>query len=114
MEGRRQPGEEQCGMHINCCNANGPRGFALIPKTACTIKDNHIYLNLYLPLQATISLNKKNKVHLNVESDYPIHGKVNVNIGVQKKGEIHACVTYTDSNRKDESLYKWRGAGNNA
>ena len=85
LEGRRQPGEEQCGMHINCCNANGPRGFALIPKTACTIKDNHIYLNLYLPLQATISLNKKNKVHLNVESDYPIHGKVNVNIGVQKK-----------------------------
>ena len=45
----------------------------------------YIYLNLYLPLQATISLNKKNKVHLNVESDYPIHGKVNVNIGVQKK-----------------------------
>lgn len=61
LEGRRQPGEEQCGMHINCCNANGPRGFALIPKTACTIKDNHIYLNLYLPLQATISLNKKIK-----------------------------------------------------
>lgn len=32
-----------------------------------------------------LGLNKKNKVHLNVESDYPIHGKVNVNIGVQKK-----------------------------
>lgn len=85
LEGRRQPGEEQCGMHINCCNANGPRGFALIPQTACTAKGNNIYINLYLPLQTTISLNKKDKLHLNVETNYPINGKVNINIGMQKK-----------------------------
>lgn len=34
MEGHRCEGEEQCGMHINCCNANGPRAFALIPDFA--------------------------------------------------------------------------------
>lgn len=28
LEGWRHEGEEQCGMHINCCNANGPRAFA--------------------------------------------------------------------------------------
>ena len=32
LEGMRHEGEEQCGMHINCCNANGPRAFALLPK----------------------------------------------------------------------------------
>lgn len=32
LEGVRIAGEEQCNMHINCCNANGPGGFALIPK----------------------------------------------------------------------------------
>ena len=31
LEGWRHEGEEQCGMHINCCNANGPRAFAMIP-----------------------------------------------------------------------------------
>ena len=36
LEGRRVEGENQCGLHINCCNANGPRGFALIPQTAYT------------------------------------------------------------------------------
>ena len=42
LEGRRQPGEEQCGMHINCCNANGPRGFALIPDIAYQVKDKRV------------------------------------------------------------------------
>ena len=32
LEGVRSAGEEQCEMHINCCNANGPRAFALIPQ----------------------------------------------------------------------------------
>ena len=37
LEGWRHEGEEQCGMHINCCNANGPRAFAMIPQFAYQI-----------------------------------------------------------------------------
>ena len=40
LEGWRHEGEEQCGMHINCCNANGPRAFAMIPQFAYQVQDD--------------------------------------------------------------------------
>ena len=85
LEGRRQPGEEQCGMHINCCNANGPRGFALIPKMAVATREDGIFLNLYVPMEAQVKTGKKNTVALKVETDYPVNGKVNIGVNPQKE-----------------------------
>nr|WP_285827074.1 family 43 glycosylhydrolase [Bacteroides acidifaciens] len=84
LEGRRQPGEEQCGMHINCCNANGPRGFALIPDIAYQVKDNQIYVNLYLNSDAVVALNK-NKIALHMQTQYPLDGKIELAINPQKE-----------------------------
>ena len=47
LEGIRHEGEEQCGMHINCCNANGPRGFTLMPTFALMQAGKEIYINYY-------------------------------------------------------------------
>ena len=79
LEGHRSAGEEQCGMHINCCNANGPRGFALIPRTALTFNDNKASLNLWLPLEADFRAGRVN-VGVNVETAYPLDGNVNVTL----------------------------------
>ena len=84
LEGRRQPGEEQCGMHINCCNANGPRGFALIPKMAVATKEDGIFLNLYVPMEATVKTGRKNAVALKVETGYPVNGKVSIGVEPQR------------------------------
>lgn len=84
LEGWRHPGEEQCGMHINCCNANAPRGFALIPSMACHATEEQIYINLYLPMTATVTLAHGKEISLQTETDYPVNGKVNINVRTRK------------------------------
>ena len=84
LEGRRQPGEKQCGMRINCCNANGPRGFALIPSVAYQSEEDHLFVNLYLPSKATIKLDNQNKVTLTSHTQYPLDGKVELKLEPQK------------------------------
>ncbi len=71
LEGHRVSGEAQCGMPINCCNANGPRGFALIPDMATRAVADTVYVNLYLPQQTDYTIGK-NKVSLNIESEFPV------------------------------------------
>ena len=51
LEGWRHEGEEQCGMHINCCNANGPRAFAMIPRFAYQVNGRRID-STYMRLRA--------------------------------------------------------------
>lgn len=83
LEGHRSPGEEQCGMHMNCCNANGPRGFALIPKIALQAEGNNIRLNLYTPMDAILADGTK-KLNLKVETNYPADGGVSVLMDIQR------------------------------
>ena len=84
LEGRRQSGEEQCGMHINCCNANGPRGFALIPENAYQVNGDQIYVNLYLDSDAVLALGK-NKVAVDMQTRYPLDGKIELTINTKKE-----------------------------
>lgn len=84
LEGRRQEGEKQCGMNINCCNANGPRGFALIPRTALHTSDDCLYVNLYLPSESEISL-KHNDLSLQMQTRYPQDGKIQLTVASSKK-----------------------------
>lgn len=87
LEGRRQKGEEQCNMHINCCNANGPRAFALIPPMAYLVKHDKIYVNLYLDSKTTVALGK-NEIGLEMQTCYPIDGKVELLVQPQKEKEF--------------------------
>ena len=61
LGGVRHSGEEQCGMHINCCNANGPRAFMMLPGLAAMKGQNEIYLNIYSQSRFDIPLNSKNR-----------------------------------------------------
>ena len=87
LEGHRSRGENQCGLCINCCNANGPRGYALIPKTAMTFKDNSLSVNLYLPMEASFA-SGRNSVGVKVETGYPVDGKVRLSLDARKMSEF--------------------------
>lgn len=87
LEGRRTEGEHQCGMDINCCNANGPRAFALIPSVACQVNANAVNVNLYVDLDADISLNG-NDIALSMRSGCPVDGKVVLNVGPKKSARF--------------------------
>ena len=80
LEGIRHEGEEQCGMHINCCNANGPRAFALLPRFALQVASSAIFVNLYGESASPIALNPKNNVSVKQTSTYPVSDKIVITI----------------------------------
>jgi len=84
LEGMRHEGEQQCGMHINCCNANGPRAFTLIPKLALMTSGNEILMNLYTQSEASVQLNLKNKVSIIQETTYPESGQIEITVQPEK------------------------------
>lgn len=84
LEGTRQAGEEQCGMHINCCNANGPRGFVMIPDFGIKKQGNDIFINYYGESDAVVQLKSKNKISLHQSTTYPESGKIEMNVTPEK------------------------------
>ena len=80
LDGHRHASGGQCGMNINCCNANGPRGFALLSQIALMQHERDVYVNLYTGFEAGVELNKKNKVVISQESNYPAEGKITIRV----------------------------------
>jgi uncharacterized protein len=88
LGGIRHAGEDQCGMHINCCNANGPRAFLMLPRFSVMGVQNEIFINMYGQSESVIPLNPKNKVTIDQISDYPVSDKVEINISPEKSGSF--------------------------
>jgi DUF1680 family protein len=86
LGGIRHDGEEQCGMHINCCNANGPRAFMMLPVFAVMSSADGIYVNIYCEGEATVPYNSKNKVTISQTTDYPVSDKIGITINPEKPG----------------------------
>ncbi len=84
LEGMRHEGEHQCGMNINCCNANGPRAFTLLPKMALMTAKNEIVFNLYSQSEADVQLSAKNKISISESTTYPVDGKILITIHPEK------------------------------
>ena len=88
LEGRRQAGEQQCGMHINCCSANGPRAFTLLPKIAVQSLPDEIYINLYCQSSAVVPVNPQNKVVVVQKTTYPESGEIEILLQPEKPGRF--------------------------
>ncbi len=75
-------------MHINCCNANGPRAFALIPAFAYQVKDDAIHVNLYTPSTVDVQLPGKKTVTLKQTTDYPVTNQIIMEVNPAKASEF--------------------------
>jgi DUF1680 family protein len=84
LEGMRHAGEEQCNMHINCCNANGPRGFTLMPGFAFMKSDNSVFVNFYCESEATIKLKSGNEIFIQQKTTYPENEKIEITVNPEK------------------------------
>lgn len=84
LEGMRHEGEQQCGMHINCCNANGPRAFTLLPKMAMMSAQNEVLVNMYGQLSGTIQLSSKNRITVQQKTSYPVGEQVEITVQPEK------------------------------
>ena len=84
LEGFRRKGENQCDFILNCCNANAPRAFAMIPRVAYrTPAADRIDVNLYIPSEATITMGKR-QVAIKQVTNYPEDGKVTFEVNPDK------------------------------
>lgn len=76
LGGIRHAGEEQCGMHINCCNANGPRAFMMLPRFATMGSQDEIFINLFTSGRSTISIKGNNTIIIDQLTSYPAGNRV--------------------------------------
>lgn len=88
LGGIRHAGEEQCGMHINCCNANGPRAFMMLPSFAVTGAAGEVFINLYGTGSAVVPLEKKNNMLIEQSSGYPVTDSIGFVISPDKPVEL--------------------------
>jgi len=84
LGGIRHAGEEQCGMPINCCNANGPRAFMMLPRFAVMGGQNEIFINMYGNSKSVVPINSGNNVAIEQNSEYPVTDKVEVIVNPEK------------------------------
>ena len=92
LEGYRRESGGQCDMQINCCNANGPRAFAMIPRVAYRVpNDERIDVNLYIPSEATVQLGKRT-LSLKQETAYPREGLVTLTVSPDKPVQAYIAL----------------------
>ena len=88
LEGYRQEGEHQCHIPINCCNANGPRAFAMIPRVMYRLTSTgRVDVNLFIPSQATIEMGGQS-IALSQETEYPLNGNVQITVNPQREASF--------------------------
>lgn len=89
LDGFRGPGENQCKMRTNCCNANGARGFVALLETLVMADADTVYVNLYTPAAATLTRGPGGpKVTIAQTTDYPASGAVKVAVSPAEPAEF--------------------------
>jgi DUF1680 family protein len=80
LQGTRSLGERHCGMGLNCCVANGPRGMMLLPKIAVMLGAKGPAVSLYSDGVWSFLLPSGVPCRLEVKTDYPVSGQVDIRI----------------------------------
>jgi DUF1680 family protein len=88
LEGQRESAPEHCGMHMNCCVANGPRGLFLLPALAVMRGPDGPVVNFYESGTMDVPMAAGGRVNLIVKSDYPKTGEVGITVQPQVPGKF--------------------------
>jgi hypothetical protein len=84
LEGMKERAPEQCGLHQNCCVANGPRGLMLVPQLAVMKGAAGPVVNYYGAMKSLVPLPAGGNVDLEQDSDYPLGDTIRIRIGLDK------------------------------
>ena len=96
LEGYRGDNSHQCGMDINCCSANGPRGYMMIPRYAVMTSPGEVFVNLYTPFSATFALSPKNEIVLDQRTNYPEGDKIQFTLNPDKPEKFTIALRIPD------------------
>jgi len=84
LEGVRSLGRPQCGMELNCCVANGPRGLMLLPEVAVMLGAEGPAISLYSDGLWTFRLPSGASCRLAMQTDYPKSGDIEIRLDTEK------------------------------
>jgi len=84
LEGARTLGEAQCGMDLNCCVANGPRGVMLLPQVAVMMGAEGPAVNLYSEGVWNLQLASGTPCRIDVRTDYPLTGRIDLAVRTER------------------------------
>ncbi|MGD0201953.1 MAG: beta-L-arabinofuranosidase domain-containing protein [Bryobacteraceae bacterium] len=78
LDGVRELGPPQCGMNLNCCVANGPRGLMLLGEAAVVMHQEGPCVTLYSGGVWRLRLPSGVFCRLEAKTDYPASGNVDI------------------------------------
>lgn len=89
LNGTRGKGEDQCGMTINCCIANGPRGFVSILESMLMADAKSVSVNLYQSSKGSIRMPGSNlRVSIEQVTEYPKDGKITLVVTPDRQAQF--------------------------
>jgi DUF1680 family protein len=68
------------GVHVTCCNLNGPMGLAYLPFVAVMNAGEGPVINLYNACTATASSRRGRPVQIDMETDFPLSGDITISV----------------------------------
>ncbi len=80
LTGVRTLGERHCGMDLNCCVANGPRGIMLLPEVAVMMGAEGPVISLFSDGVWKLHLLSGISCRLEMKTGYPASGQVDIRI----------------------------------
>ncbi len=88
LNGRRLPGSGQCGMKLNCCVANGPRGQFTLPFTTIMSTDEGISVNFFVEGSYALRTPSQKKIIIIQKTDYPLSGAIHFHLVMEAPEEM--------------------------
>jgi DUF1680 family protein len=84
LDGERELGPAQCGMELNCCMANGPRGLMLLPAIAVMAGADGPVVNLFEEGEWRLTLPSGRPARLEVVTAYPFSETVDLRLRLEQ------------------------------
>lgn len=80
--------DRQPWFNCSCCPTNICRFLASVPGYIYAQVNNSLYVNLFAQSSTTINLNKKSKVIISQETQYPWDGQVKISVSPEKTSQF--------------------------
>ncbi|MBO9592120.1 MAG: glycoside hydrolase family 127 protein [Niabella sp.] len=111
LNGERLPGSGQCGMDLNCCSANGPRGLFAIPGLVAMRSRNGIAVNFFAEGTTALKSPAGKPVKLVQTTNYPASGTIAIRLEMHMPEDMVLQVRIPEWSRQtvlkvNDVLYK--------
>ena len=79
-----------------CCPSRGSRAISMLPEAALSRSEDELFVNLFEPLSADVSMRRAGTVRIQVSTEYPFDGVVTVELGLERPATFGVCLRKPD------------------